>query len=325
LSWSQVGAGAWGAAGGLLVVLLLWLVGAFSAGRDRVADLTPRLVSIERQLQDIAARPAPAVVDPKTVEELASRLARIESAQSAPRAPVTDPVVLGRMGAAEQAMKSLADNVAAFSRRSDAADAALRDIQRRLDALAAGLNDLRATARAAAVGSDRAARLATAAATLRVAVERGAPFASELAVVKALTSDGGAIADLEPFADAGVPGTTALANELAALVRPALNAAGRPRRDGGFLERLQANAENLVRIRPIGETGDTDHATALARVEQRAAQANIAGALAELAKLEPAERAPFQPWIARAEARNRAVEASRRLASDAVAALKATP
>ena len=68
-----------------------------------------------------------------------------------------------------------------------------------------------------------------------------------------------------------------------------------------------------------------DRSAILARIEQRAAHANISGALAELAKLPPDARAPAQAWIAKAEARNKAIEASRRLAADAIAALKATP
>ncbi len=65
-----------------------------------------------------------------------------------------------------------------------------------------------------------------------------------------------------------------------------LRAAGEAPRDGGFLDRLQANAEKLVRIRPVDEEprGD-DRGAILARIEQRAAQGNISGALAELAKL----------------------------------------
>ena len=123
-----------------------------------------------------------------------------------------------------------------------------------------------------------------------------------------------------------MPGNAALGQELAALVRPMLRAADEPPRDGGFLDRLQANAEKLVRIRPVGEEprGD-DRGAILARVEQRAAQGNIAGALAELAKLPADARAPLQAWIAKAEARNKALDASRRLAADAVAALKAAP
>ena len=70
-------ASAAGAAGGLVVVLLLWLAGAFSGGRDAQPDLTPRLAAIEQRLKDLAARPVPAGVDPKAVDELAARLTRI--------------------------------------------------------------------------------------------------------------------------------------------------------------------------------------------------------------------------------------------------------
>ena len=104
-----------------------------------------------------------------------------------------------------------------------------------------------------------------------------------------------------------------------------LKAAGTAPRDGGFLDRLQANAEKLVRVRPIEDAPGDDPAAILARIEVRAAQADIDGALAELAKLPAAARAPAQAWIAKAQARGKAVEASRRLAADSVAALKTTP
>jgi hypothetical protein len=67
-----------------------------------------------------------------------------------------------------------------------------------------------------------------------------------------------------------------------------------------------------------------DAVATLSRIEAKATQADIAGALAELAKLPPAVRAPALAWIARAEARSKAIEASRRLAAEAVSALKAT-
>ena len=53
----------------------------------------------------------------------------------------------------------------------------------------------------------------------------------------------------------------------------------------------------------------------------------LAGAQAELAKLPPDVRsqASLQAWTAKAEARGKAVEAARKLAADAVTALKASP
>jgi hypothetical protein len=311
--------------GGLLVFGLIWWTGALSGPRQAAVDLSPRLAAIERQLQDLAARPTPAGVDPKAIEELAARMTRLESAQSAPRAPVTDPVVLSRLGAAEQAAKALADNVAALARRSDSVEAALRDNQSRMERMAVALNELRTATHSAAAGSDRAARLALAVGSLRVAVERAEPFAAELAAVKPLTADAAAVAALEPFAGKGVPSSAALSQELAGLIKPMLRTADATRRDGGLLERMQASAESLVRVRPVGDVAGDDRDAILARVEQRAAQGNAAGALAELAKLSPQVRAPAEPWIAKAEARNQAIEASRRLAAEAMAALKAAP
>ena len=333
LSWSHASAGI---AGGASILLLLWLAGAFSSGRAPSNDLNPRLAAIEAQLRDLAARPAPASVDPKAVEDIAARLARLESAQAQPRAPVTDPVVLGRLSAAENAMKSLADNVAglsrrgdaieaALTRRSDATEAALRETQGRLDKLTASLADVQTTARAAAAGSDRVGRLAVASAVLRDTVERGDPFAAELAVAKPLASDAKVLAPLEPFASTGVPGAAALAKELTALLQPMLRAAGEPPRDGGFIERLQANAEKLVRIRPVEEARGDDRGAILARIEQRAARTDIPGALAEIAKLPADARAQLAAWIAKAQARGQAIDAGRRFAADAIAALKAAP
>ncbi len=95
------------------MVLLLWFGGCSRPAASLSVDLSPRLAAIEKQLNDLAARPAPASVDPKAIDDIAARLARLETAQAAPRAPVTDPVVLGRLNAAENATKSLADNAAA--------------------------------------------------------------------------------------------------------------------------------------------------------------------------------------------------------------------
>jgi hypothetical protein len=339
-SGPQIMAGAFGAAGGFVLFLLLWLFGAFSSSAPVIPvqpDLSPRLAAIESQLNAIAARPAPAGVDPKgldkTLDDIAARLAKLESAVAAPRVPVTDPVVLSRITATENAAKSLADNMAAVARREDSLEAALRETNTKIDdrvgKLTATTSELQTRARETAAGSDRASRLAVAAAALRNAVERGDPYAAELDIVKPLASDAAAVAALEPFAASGVPGAAALGQELAAIVRPMLRAAGEVPRDGDYLDKLVANAEKLIRIKPVGEASGDDRVAILARIEQRASQGNVAGALAELGKLPAAARAPKQAelaaWIARAEARNKAIEAGRRLATEAVAALKVMP
>ena len=87
---------------------------------------------------------------------------------------------------------------------------------------------------------------------------------------------------------------TASWRELVALTNLVAQTSGAPPRDGGFLDRLQANAERLVRIRPLDEPPGDDPASVLTRIEQRAAQADLPGALTELAKL-PAAARPRRP------------------------------
>jgi hypothetical protein len=90
--------------------------------------------------------------------------------------------------------------------------------------------------------------------------------------------------------------------------------------ESGFLERLQANAGKLVRIRPVtAPTGDNPSAV-LARIEIDAANADIAAALADLGKLG-ASRAPAQAWIAKTQARQAALSAARQYAAETARAL----
>ena len=106
-------------------------------------------------------------------------------------------------------------------------------------------------------GNDTAARLALSAAVLRDAVLVGAPFADELAAVKSLGGDDKALAPLAPFAASGVPTAQRSPHELHALLPAMLKISGASAPEGGFLERLQANAGKLVRIRPVNApTGD---------------------------------------------------------------------
>jgi hypothetical protein len=321
--WPMVGAGAAGAGGVLVAFILLWAVGAMPRGRQETVDLSPRLAAIETQLRDLTARPVPAApssVDPKAIEGLASRIDKIEAAANAPRQPATDPAVVNRIGAVDSAVKSLSDNVNALARRSDEAATATRS---RMDVLTSSVAELQKKEREAA--SDRPVRLAVASEALRAAVERGQPFAVELAAAKSLTQDAAELVALEPFAAGGVPSDAALGRELSTLVQPMLKAAAPQASEAGFLERLQTNAEKLVRIRPIDAPTGDDPTAMLARIEFKATRSDIAGAQADIAKLPADARAKAQAWTAKVAARDKAIAASRRFNSDAIAALKTSP
>jgi hypothetical protein len=95
---------------------------------------------------------------------------------------------------------------------------------------------------------------------------------------------------------------------------------GSPPREG-ILDRLKANAEKIVRVRPIKNATGDDPAALVQRIEARATERNLADALAEIAKLPAPARDLTKEWVAKVEARNAAVEASRRFYAAALAAL----
>jgi hypothetical protein len=201
-------------------------------------------------------------------------------------------------------------DIAALSARVAALESAAKSVRADIDKINAALA-------AKTNGNDAAARLALSASVLRDAVLVGAPYADELAAVKQLGGDEKALAPLAPLASAGVPDKKALAHELGALIPAMRKAAGAPPASGSFLARLQANAENLVRVRPLNAPQGNDAAATLARVEIDAADADIAAAIADLGKLPDNVRAPAAAWIAKAKARQAALDAARQFAASA--------
>jgi hypothetical protein len=345
--WRLVGVGI---AGAVLILSIVWLVLLVSGGGNDPAVLDARMAQLEQKVTDLARRPPPPNIN-SAVNDLAGRLQQLESEIAAVRAPASDPALANRTAAIEAQLKSLSDTAAEARRRADANAAALSDLAQklaqpgrpevdsneiasvllalsnRLDALENGAKTIAAelAKRGAENSDDRAARTAVIAAALALAVERGDPFAAELKAAQSRLADAKALAPLEPFAASGVPGANILARELSSLEPALLQAAGTAPGAASLLARLQAHAEKLVRIRPIDEVSGDDPAAIIARVEVKAMRGDLPGALAELGTLPAQVRAPAQAWIAKAAARAAAIEASRRFAADALAALKPTP
>ena len=71
----------------------------------------------------------------------------------------------------------------------------------------------------------------------------------------------------------------------------------------------------------VGEAVGDDLASVNARIETRAGNADIRGALVELSKLPADARAPAEGWIKRAQARNAAIAAARNVSQTALGAL----
>ncbi len=196
-----------------------------------------------------------------------------------------------------------------------------------LDALQQRIAALEQSAKTAAsditktTATDTAARLALSAVALREAAFSGAPLSAALAQAKSLGADEALLAPLAPFAATGVPTQAALAQELRGLLPTMLKLSGAKAPPSGFLERLEANAGNLVRVRPVDAPAGDDTSAVLARLEIDAAHSDIPAVLADLGKLTEAQRAPAQAWIKQATDRQAALAAAQAFAAQAASAL----
>jgi hypothetical protein len=281
------------------------------------------------------------------LDGLAQRIAKIETALA--KIPANDPSVSERLSAADNAMKSLSIALTALNKHGEDAAAGAADARARADAAEKSVAQLRSSLqdlsrntsaglspadvdalqkRIAALEQttnsnpvDIGARLAQTVTALRDAVVSGVPFVAELEAARALGVDENTLKLLTPFAANGVPTAAALGHELSALIPAMSKAAGSQGQGGSFLERIEANASKLVRIRPVGAPAGNDASTVLARIEVEAAHADIDAALTDLAKLDTVIRAPAQSWIDKARARQAALTATRQLVGDATRAL----
>jgi hypothetical protein len=313
----------------------LWISG-FGPSHEAAAPVTPSAPRIT----------SPQIVASQIAPDISARLDKIESVLQAQQA------LTSRIAAAEAQTKSLADSLTALNqhldeiagtsqsaaKQADAAQAAAEAaksadqtaLQRGdLDALANRIAALESTVKslsdnAAHPGSaadDQAARLAIAAAALRAAVERGAPYGAELAAVQSFGADANALAPLQSFAATGVPSAAILAGDLATLT-PALRHASDTAADGNsFLGRLEANAQQLVRITPVDAPVGNDPSAVIARMNVEAERGDIAAALSDAAQLPKAAKPLAADWVKQASAREAAITAARQLAADALAAL----
>ena len=144
---------------------------------------------------------------------------------------------------------------------------------------------------------------------------------AELAAAKSLGADPAAIAALEPFAASGVSSAASLAHELSALI-PALQQAVEPTSSNAtFLDRLERNAQHLVRITPAEAPAGDDPATVATRIGVDASRADLTAALADIAKLPDTAKPVAAVFVQKAQARNAALAASAKLAADALKSL----
>jgi hypothetical protein len=311
-----------GAVAATLVIAVGWALGwpavqapAPQFNAAAIDELTGRIAGLETKVSKPAVDPAAAA----RIEGIEKSLATLRGELAATRAQ-TD-----KLASAVNDTKAAPRDGAAPAVDLSAIDARIATIEREIaqqGSSIAGIKAAEAKPADAKPADDLPLRRLVASALLDVLVRVGDPFTAALAATKSLTPNADALKSLDGFAASGVPSVNALCRELVTIV-PKLNppAADNTATTGtGIVDRLQAGASKLVRVQRADATGD-DRGSVVARVTAAALRNDLAEARRELNTLSPADRAPAQAWLDKADARDAALAASRKFAADAMAAL----
>jgi hypothetical protein len=299
------------------------------AQADTLADLTA-------QLADLAARPvgtasddlaalkadleqrladAPAAIDPAPL--IAGATQKIEAMIAALDTRLTEielrPVGTGgaassaALAAYDRQLQELRAQIAAQSGQgSDVAaqiEAVAAEAKAQLAAAAQDAERLKAEAEAAA----RAATEGAALGRIRAALEAGGPYTGAVADLTALGTE--MPADIAGFAETGVPTLTDLQRSFPAVARDALAAALRAQTPTGWGDRITAFLRTQTGARSLSPREGTDPDAIMSRAEARLADGDIAATLAELGTLPDPAKEVLAPWVADAEARQKAIAA----------------
>lgn len=240
------------------------------------------------------------------VDALNTKIAEIES-----RIAAIGP---GEDTAGAEDIAALGERIASVETLAKAASEAGTGLAGRLGALEQSVSTLAGKVDAQA-GQPKIA-LAIAASALKSAIERGAPFQSEIETLAAIAPDAPGLGELRSYAENGVATRADLIAETDAAAKAMIAAANPPPANAGFFERLLSSAESLVSVRPIGAVEGPGVPETVARMEVALKAGDLAQAIAEFDTLPEAAKAAGAPFADKVRARL-AVE---QLADQAIAA-----
>ncbi|MPZ57153.1 MAG: hypothetical protein GEU91_11795 [Rhizobiales bacterium] len=140
--WPALGGAAGGGALAAVAMLTLWGV---PAPKSEVGQQAARIETLEGMVRELAGREPPRTVDPKTIDSVADRVARLEAAGNVPRAAAADPALAGRVADVEKGIGALAEEIAVLRRRGDSTAATAEAARRHADAATARAETAQAT------------------------------------------------------------------------------------------------------------------------------------------------------------------------------------
>ncbi len=150
-------------------------------------------------------------------------------------------------------------------------------------------------------GAEQAA-LGLALANLTRAATDGQAFVNELEAISSLTGDTSVLEALREFGESGVATRATLAQQFDPMVQGVFTAEREAGREG-FWARMVASASSVITIRKQGEIDGNDTQAVVARMEQRMAANDLAGAVDQSGLLLGVAKDAAAPWVDTAIAR----------------------
>lgn len=281
------------------------------ATEQRLAELGDEITTLRESMSSGAAGEGPGL------EALSQRLATLEeqtaSLSASGDAGAALEGVTAQLSTMETAVQGATEAARAANQSASGNATTLSTLKSELDALKAQVQEADAAPRMA---------LVIAATTLKSAVERGTPYASELETYTAIAPAGEAeaLAPLEANAASGVPSRATLAAEAPAVASSIVAAVTREAGDGGggIIDNLMASARSLVVVRPVGSVEGEGPDAIAARMEAAVVANDYAKALAEYETLPEAGKQAAADFANKLQARQAADQILNKALADAL-------
>lgn len=122
---------------------------------------------------------------------------------------------------------------------------------------------------------------AIASAGLKAAIDRGGPFQAELSTLKSVAPDDPAVAQLQTFAEKGVPSRAELIKSYPDAADNMMAVLNKPIPGQSLSERLFKSAFSVIKVRPVGDVKGNSPQAIIARIGAKLQNGDLAGAAKE--------------------------------------------
>ena len=269
-----------------------------STTSDATTALAQRLDRLERRVGAVESKPAPAVPD---TAPLAARIGSLDTKADRIAAEATRAAQM-----AEEALRKPSSDI-----RSETAPD-LSAIEQRLTAL-----EQRPLV-APDAPTHKSAAISVVTASLQQNLDRGLPFAREIAALDKLGADAKILGTLKPMSATGAPTSAKLAHDFTNLSSALLRVAQPAPEGEDLMGRIGRSAASLVRIRPVGDSTQDNAPALISRIESALQRNDIAEAVTLFDKLPAPVQESARDWAQQARMRAQMDDATRHLIAQAI-------